>query len=60
MTTKHGITVGSYVQTADGLVNFDDLAPEQKTKAATQLKASYLNAMYAGRAVFTAEERESK
>ena len=54
MVTKSGIHVVSYVQTVDGPVRFDDLTPEQKRKAATQIKASYLNALYAGRAVFTA------
>lgn len=54
MTTKHGITVVSYVHTDQGLVIFEDLTQEQKKKAATELKLRYMNALYAGQATFTA------
>lgn len=56
MITKCGIRVETYVHTAEGLVNFDDLTPEQKKKAATELKIRYMNAMFAGRAKFRAAE----
>lgn len=56
MTTKHRIHVVSYVHTADGLVNFEDLTQEQQTEAATKIKTEYMNAMYAGKAVFTTAE----
>ena len=52
MTTKHGIHVVSYVHTDQGLVNFEDLTPEQKTEAATRIKIDYLNTLYAGKATF--------
>ena len=54
MITKHGIRVESFVQRADGtLVNFDDLKGEERVRAATELKAKYLNGLYLGKAVFT-------
>ena len=56
MTTKHGIHVVSYVHTADGLVNFEDLTPKQKAEAATKIKKEYLSTMYAGKATFTTAE----
>lgn len=61
MMTKHGIRVESFVYKADGsLVNFDDLDPEERRKAATELKKRYLNALFAGQAVFTEAETEEK
>ena len=43
----------SYVHSADGgLIPFDDLTPEQKQKAATQLKLTFLNELFRGRAEF--------
>lgn len=56
LVTKYGIRVVSYVHTDQGLVEFDDLTPEQKQKAATELKLRYMNDLYRGKAVFTAEE----
>ena len=54
MITKHGIRVESFVQTADGgLKNFDELTGKERVRAATELKATYLNALYMGKAVFT-------
>ena len=50
---KQEIKVISYVHTADGLVNFEDLTPEQKRRAATALKIEYMNALYRGKATFT-------
>ena len=52
MTTKHGIHVVSYVHTADGLVNFEDLTQEQQAEAATKIKTEYMNTLYAGKATF--------
>jgi len=42
----------SYIHVGDKLVCTDDLTPEQKTYVATVLKTKYLNALFAGRAVF--------
>ena len=56
MITKHGIRVESYVHRADGsLVNFDELQGEERVRAATELKKRYLNALFAGQAVFEEE-----
>ncbi len=53
MITKHGIRVESFVHKPDGsLVNFDELSGEERVRAATELKKRYLNALYAGTAVF--------
>ncbi len=53
MTTKSGIRVESYVQTADGgLVNFDELTPDQRTRCATALKLRLLGELFRGRAEF--------
>ncbi len=47
----------SYVHSADGgLIPFDDLTPEQKVKAATQLKVMWLNALFSGKAEFSVPE----
>jgi len=43
----------SYVHVGDELVEFSQLTQEQKRKAATWLKCTYLNALYAGQAKFT-------
>ena len=55
LVTKDGIKVISYVHTERGLVDMDDLAPEEKARAATQIALTYLNELYRGKAVFTAE-----
>ena len=53
MITKHGIRVESFVHKPDGsLINFDELNGEERVRAATELKKRYLNALYAGTAVF--------
>ncbi len=55
--TKSGIRVESYVQTADGgLVNFDELTPDQKAHCATELKTRLMNELFRGRAEFRAED----
>lgn len=54
--TKYGIHVVSYVHTENGDVKFDDLPREQRERVATQLKITYLNAMFAGKAVFAEEK----
>lgn len=52
------IRTESYIYVGEELVRFDDLTPEQKRKAATQIKLTYLNELFRGRAVFTAETEE--
>lgn len=50
---REPITVKAYVKTADGgEVNVDTLTPEQKREFATQMKITYLNALFRGQAVF--------
>lgn len=56
LVTKSGIRVISYVHTGRGLVDVDDLAPEEKARAATEIKLNYLNELYRGKAVFTTEK----
>ena len=56
LTTKDGIKVISFVHTERGLVNVDELAPEEKARAATQIALTYLNELYRGKAVFEAEK----
>lgn len=55
LVTKDGIRVISFVHTERGLVEMDDLAPEERARAATEIKLRYLNELYRGKAVFTAE-----
>ena len=50
--TKHGIKVVSYVHTARGLVDCDELTPEEKMRLGTELKKRWLNELFRGRAVF--------
>lgn len=50
------IRVVSYVHVGDELVEWSQLTPEQKEKAATILKVNYLNALYAGKAKFRAAD----
>ena len=54
LVTKSGIRVISYVHTERGLVDFDELAPEEQTRAATAIKLKYMNELYRGKAVFEA------
>ena len=50
---KEPIIVKAYVKTADGgEVDVDTLTPEQKREFATQMKITYLNALFRGQAVF--------
>ena len=50
---REPIIVKAYVKTADGgEVDVDTLAPEQKREFATQMKITYLNALFRGQAVF--------
>lgn len=57
---REPIIVKAYVKTADGgEVDVDTLTPEQKRAFATQMKITYLNALFRGQAVFRrAEEGE--
>lgn len=60
MGRKHmEIKTVSYIRVNGELVRFDDLPPELKQRAATELKIRYMNNLFRGRAVFVAEEQES-
>lgn len=52
MAKQPKIRAVSYVHVGDELVEWSQLTPEQKRKAATILKTNYLNALYAGKAEF--------
>ena len=52
LVTKDGIKVISYVHTKQGLVDMDDLAPDEKARAATAIRLEYMNELYRGKAVF--------
>ena len=50
---REPIIVKAYVTTADGgEVDVDTLTSEQKREFATQMKITYLNALFRGQAVF--------
>lgn len=50
---REPIIVKAYARTPDGgEVDVDTLTPEQKRELATQLKITYLNALFRGQAVF--------
>lgn len=54
------ITVISYVRRQNGeKVLFEDLTPEERRKAATQINLIWFNALYKGVAVFHAAEPEA-
>ena len=54
---REPIIVKAYVKTADGgEVDVDTLTPEQKREFATQMKITYLNALFQGQAVFRRAE----
>lgn len=54
MMTSVGIRVDSYVQDSKTgeWINFDDLTPQQRTQAATELKRRWLNEQFRGVATF--------
>ena len=54
---REPIIVKAYVKTADGGEgDVDTLTPEQKRAFATQMKITYLNALFRGQAVFRRAE----
>lgn len=53
--TKIEIRTESYIRVNGEPVRFDNLPDDLKRRAATQIKADYLNALYRGKAVFTPE-----
>ena len=54
---REPIIVKAFVKTADGgEVDVDTLTPEQKREFATQMKITYLNALFRGQAVFRRAE----
>ena len=54
---REPIIVKAYVKTADGgEVVVDTLTPEQTREFATQMKITYLNALFRGQAVFRRAE----
>ena len=59
IVTKSGIRVISYVHTERGLVDCDELTPEEKVKAATAIKLKWCNELYRGKAVFEVEASPS-
>ena len=52
---KQKIKVISYVRVGEKLVETSQLTPEQKRQLGTWLKTTYLNALFAGQAVFRPE-----
>ncbi|MBQ4565514.1 MAG: hypothetical protein IJA48_04125 [Oscillospiraceae bacterium] len=48
----------SYVQSANGPVAFDSLSAEDRQQVATQLKITYLNELFRGKAVFSVKGGE--
>ncbi|HHU05966.1 MAG TPA: hypothetical protein GXZ65_05750 [Clostridiales bacterium] len=46
----------SYIRAGERLICTDELTPEQKAYVATALKTKYLNALFAGSAVFCPKE----
>lgn len=59
LVTKSGIKVISYVHTERGLVDVDELTPEERTRAATEIKLRWMNELYRGKAVFEAGHTSS-
>jgi len=55
LVTKNGIRVVSFVHKDGALVDLDDLGPEDKARAATELRTIWMNELYRGKAVFAAE-----
>lgn len=50
---REPIIVKAFVKTADGgELDVDTLTPEQKREFATQMKITYLNALFRGQAIF--------
>lgn len=45
---KYAIRTESYVYVGETPVRFDDLTPEQKRQAATELKLRWMRALYPG------------
>jgi hypothetical protein len=60
MKKEQKITVRAWVHVGDQLVNVDTLSPEMKQRLATELNLSLMNALYAGRAVFTVAKEPDK
>ena len=52
------IQVISYVRRSGEAVRFADLTPEERQRAATELKLAYLNELYRGKAVFFRADTE--
>ena len=56
MRKQQKITVKSYVHYQGKVVEFKDLPPDVKEKAATELALRYFNTLFAGKAVFTVSD----
>ena len=54
--TPQKIRTKAYVHIGDELVDVDTLNGEQRVKLATELKKTYLNTLFAGKAVFREAE----
>ena len=50
--SKHKIITRSWVHKDGKLVEFKDLPPAERERAALELRLRYLNALYRGKAVF--------
>lgn len=58
MRKAQEIQVISSVELHGEAVRFADLPPQERRRAATELKLAYLNELYCGRAVFFRAEAE--
>lgn len=58
IVTKHGIKVVSYVHTERGLVDCDELTPEEKARLGTAIMLTYCGELYRGKATFEVAEEE--
>lgn len=56
---KYAIRTESYVYVGETPVRFDDLTPEQKRAAATELKLRWMRALYPGVEFYAGGEEKS-
>ena len=54
------IRTESFIRVNGALVRFDTLPEEQKREAATQIKCTYMNELYRGKAVFEARKEKEE
>lgn len=58
LVTSCGIKVKRYVHKDGGLVEIEELTPEERARAATEIALTYLNTLYRGKAVFERMEED--